>query len=216
MMDRRSFLRRVIAGLAGTAVLSTIDVDKFLWMPGEKSFFFFPPDNGFVTVEWITREALRSLANKLQFATHINRHYDGFWLDDQASKLGHTVNVRVPSRFEGTGDDGLAAVTLDHQFTVEDRPLFASDPPRSRTRAATRREFIEPAARLMQAEIERLGLDTFGALRLPDGAVNAAVVYGHEEGLSVRGVEAYDAYEGRTRLRLDFLGGSSGRRCTED
>lgn len=42
-MDRRQFLRRLSSGLLATAAAHTLDLDKLLWVPGEKTYFLPSP-----------------------------------------------------------------------------------------------------------------------------------------------------------------------------
>lgn len=42
-MNRRDFLARLLSSAAGAAVASTLDLDKLLWVPGEKTIFLPPP-----------------------------------------------------------------------------------------------------------------------------------------------------------------------------
>lgn len=81
-MNRRGFL----GALATLAVAHTFDPERLLWVPGAKTFFI--PEtvrvggvgNTFLTIDMITREALRVLENNLKLMSHINREYDDKWL----------------------------------------------------------------------------------------------------------------------------------------
>lgn len=78
-IDRRTFLRRLGFGtVAAAAAVSTFDLERLLWIPGEKTILlpeaFEAVD--FETVDWMTREALRILTNKLTIASSFNRQYD--------------------------------------------------------------------------------------------------------------------------------------------
>lgn len=95
-MDRRNFLRRFVAGLAGTAALATIDVEQLLWMPGARTIFL-PSElpepiylaghlNTFITSEWLTREIVRHFKANLTLAAHVEREY-----------------ARLPQRFGARG-----------------------------------------------------------------------------------------------------------------
>lgn len=63
-MNRRSFL----AGLAGLIGTATLDPEKLLWIPGQKTIFLPPVGNQFLTTDMITADALRILRDNLRFA----------------------------------------------------------------------------------------------------------------------------------------------------
>jgi hypothetical protein len=90
-MQRRGFL----AALGTLAAGYALDPERLLWVPGAKTFFLpsiegvrgCPPGPlgalgppGFLTIDIITREALRVLENNLQFARVVNRQYEDRWL----------------------------------------------------------------------------------------------------------------------------------------
>lgn len=56
--------------------------------------------NTLLTIGQITNEALAVLENMLTFTKHVNREYDDQFARDGA-KIGQTVDVRKPARFEG-------------------------------------------------------------------------------------------------------------------
>jgi hypothetical protein len=120
--DRRAFLKGFVGGLAGTAALATLDVDRLLWMPGAKTWFI--PDkiwianpalldtlslepltgrdhirhgNPYLTLPMITREALRILENNLTFARRINREHDRLYVE--GATIGDVIAVRKPPRY---------------------------------------------------------------------------------------------------------------------
>lgn len=55
-LNRRTFLRFLASGVAGTVASAELDIDRLLWVPGTKTFFI--PDNPtlsmaqIVAVEW--------------------------------------------------------------------------------------------------------------------------------------------------------------------
>lgn len=87
-MNRRSF----IASLIATAAL---DPEKLLWIPTQKKIFIPPPGNQFLTINEITREALRILHNNMMsFAK---------FADLQATRsgsllVGDTITIHYPKR----------------------------------------------------------------------------------------------------------------------
>ena len=80
--------------------------------------------NTLLTISQITNEALAVLENQLTFTKHINREYDDQFAREGA-KIGQTVNVRKPARFEGRRgatinvegfQETSVPVTLDTQY----------------------------------------------------------------------------------------------------
>lgn len=80
--------------------------------------------NTLLTISQITNEALAVLENQLTFTKHINREYDDSFAREGA-KIGQTVNVRKPARFEGRRgatinvegfNETSVPVTLDTQY----------------------------------------------------------------------------------------------------
>lgn len=58
-LSRRTFLRFLASGVAGTVASAELDIDRLLWIPGTKTFFI--PENPtlsmsqIVAIEWETR-----------------------------------------------------------------------------------------------------------------------------------------------------------------
>ncbi len=80
--------------------------------------------NTLLTISQITNEALAVLENQLMFTKHVTREYDDQFARDGA-KIGQTVNVRKPARFEGRRgptinvegfNETSVPVTLDTQY----------------------------------------------------------------------------------------------------
>lgn len=80
--------------------------------------------NTLLTIGQITNEALAVLENQLMFTKHVNREYDDKF-GREGAKIGQTVDVRKPARFQGRRtatinvegfDEDSEAVTLDTQY----------------------------------------------------------------------------------------------------
>jgi hypothetical protein len=76
-MDRRSFLTRLVTGAASLAVAqvlesATLDPEKLLWVPGEKSFFL-PPEKTFSTYSEADQLALERAIGVLRFYDNSTR-----------------------------------------------------------------------------------------------------------------------------------------------
>jgi len=73
MIDRRTFLVRLGFGtVSAAAAILTFDVEKLLWVPGERSIFIPAPlagGNTLITPELITREVATMWKNQIQFTT---------------------------------------------------------------------------------------------------------------------------------------------------
>lgn len=119
--SRRAFLAGLTAVVAsGLVDLSGVDTNKLLWEPGKKTFLL-PPEvalatpeeiealdleigigggNQFLTIEWITKEALRHLENNLKLTKNFHREYEGAF----GAKTLH-VNIRKPKQRQFTKVD---------------------------------------------------------------------------------------------------------------
>lgn len=97
-MDRRSFLRALLTGAAGAIAAHELDLDRLLWVPGERTFFLPSPspdlNTSLLTTDIITREALRILERNLTFANCVNRSYDA-----RSYQTGTTLTIRKPARY---------------------------------------------------------------------------------------------------------------------
>lgn len=230
-LDRRQFLTRVIGGIAGAAAASTLDLEQLLWLPGEKTILipeFVGPaaGNTFLTMDWITREALRLLKQNLTFANMISRPLDTrvAWSRSVSGfRLGDTVQVPQRQFFEPQrqffdvdppspplgklGFRSVEPVLLTDQVRIDLHADVVRALAERRQRAALSRYLEQPAAELA-AQIRARGLNVFGGLPLPVNLPGeACAVQG--DGLALRGVKYWDVAEARDRLMLDLLGGHS-------
>jgi hypothetical protein len=214
--DSRGLSRRSFLGLfaASTAAVATLDLDHLLWTPGEKTIFLPPAveiiedvaivGNRFVDMQWVTNEALRVLTNELTVTKRINRLYA-----EDAHRLGDSIGIRLPERFNAkraTVSPALRVKTvmLDHQHSIE------LDPVELRACGSNEemvKRVIEPAAKHLASVIRKKKLTVMGALEVPAGVEQGCVASAPSAGLSVRGVQSFDPWEHRNRLRLDILGG---------
>ncbi len=92
-MDRRRFLAWLGGTAAGVAIAPTLDLDRLLWVPGEKTIFL--PALQPINLDEFAREWLKLVENNLAFTRYINRHYE----DRFVREVGETVRVRLPVRF---------------------------------------------------------------------------------------------------------------------
>lgn len=76
--------------------------------------------NTHLTIDKITREALRILVNQLGFTKHVNRDYDDSYAVAGA-KIGDTLRIRKPSRY--IGRTGKTLNVEDHTEKKEDLKL---------------------------------------------------------------------------------------------
>ena len=78
-MNRRGFLQTLAAGLAGTVAAHTLDLERLLWVPGEKSIFIPSGEifsgNQFVTPAWVTREVARHWMNEIKLVKMFDSSY---------------------------------------------------------------------------------------------------------------------------------------------
>lgn len=205
-MDRRNFLARLLAGATGVAIASTVDVDRLLWVPGEKTIFI--PETVLVPCDWsmgwLTREALKILERNLQFFGHVNREYS----ERGPRRIGDTVRLRLPQSYPAAGKkksilDPTCTVTMDHLVTAD---IDLGDLRTCRSPIELR-SHLEPIVADMAAAVKRAGMNVMADLQIPRGVEEGHVVRSPKSGLSVRGLSGFDVTEGRMRGRLDVLGG---------
>lgn len=94
-MDRRSFLRMLGFGTvaAAAAATSVLDLERMLWVPGERTIFI-PPVGNTLPLDWVTREGLRILQNNLTLLAKVNREYSVEYLG-----VGEKIDIHLPRRF---------------------------------------------------------------------------------------------------------------------
>lgn len=203
-MSRRSFLR---GALAATAVAATVDVEQLLWTPGEKTIFlpeFVDVDvyNGLVTPDWVARQALRLLNKNLRIASQFCR---------PCARIGDTVQVHLPQTFQprpgiSTIYTPAIAVTFDQMRWCE---IVLPTPADQQNPARYIKREVEPQMKQMARRLEIAGVDVYADLELPRGIEQAHTV--RQDGVSLRVMKGFDVTEGRVRMRVDVLGGSSKR-----
>ena len=90
MLTRRGFLSALATAAAGL----TLDPERLLWVPGQRTFFLpsIEPAYTLVQIDWMTREMLAQLHNQLAFAKLVNRQFD-------APIVGATIRVPLPARY---------------------------------------------------------------------------------------------------------------------
>ncbi len=238
-MDRRSFLR---TALLGTVAVATVDVEQLLWTPKAQ---IVVPDltvvsgpaaftleqaldrsvdhgfNGFITPDWVTREALRMLNDQLSFTKKICREYVRFG-----------DSVRIPKADAMIGGERLTPFA-PYQVEVETVPLdqhvgvmIEGDdyahlgPPL--TQDMYRRMFLAPAVASLASHMQ--SSPAGGAMNViakPDCPVASEcgleyVGVASGGGLAIRGRKGHDPIHGRTFFSLDVIGGHSETLAEED
>ena len=75
-MDRRAFLRALLAGAAGAALGAELDIERLLWVPKPIiSVPAMPVAADFVFTDWLTQEYLELLKKTLVMAPTFNPEY---------------------------------------------------------------------------------------------------------------------------------------------
>jgi hypothetical protein len=175
MQTRRSFLGTLMASIVGTAFVPS----ELLWVPSpEKGLPIVSPD-AFLTLEAITREAARRLAQRI--ALPVTTAVRGDQLGDVQ---GHRIGDAGMTGQYGVDLGVLPSELAEHGLSAE--------------------RYIAPAVACLAEAIKRQGWDKFGELALPMACDSARVTV---DGVSVRGIMAYDTYSDQTLLRLDVIGG---------
>lgn len=201
--SRRQFLR---TALVGATVAATVDVERLLWTPGERTWFLPPAPTRielaeFLSADWIAQESLRILHNQMAVMQRLTRPYN-----DEPSSLGDHVQVRLPQQWQDPLNfDPSTAVLLDTQFSG----TFNPQP----TRQAFLEREVTPAMKILAAKIEAKGLDVFGRLaRSVPGVPDAQVADARAAdgtGPILRIVEVCEIDKDKYRLRYDVLGGKA-------
>ncbi len=209
---RRRFLGLVLGGAAGAAIASTVDLDQLLWMPGAKTIVIPEIVEGYnaLTLDWITREALRFLQRNLSVVSLFNRQYMDVF--DRSARRGDSV--RVPIRRPFTPDAAespyargeVDTVTLTDDWACDITPPTDAD--RRRPGRYLRRE-IAPQMRDLARALDRRRVNLIVDREIPPGMADVSIIRSPADGLSLRGLKAFDIQEQRYKMRLDILGGHS-------
>lgn len=102
-ISRRGFLQALVAAAPAVALAPTLDLERLLWVPGEKTIFV-PSleqigEHTLVCPEWVMHEVMQRLIDSLKFNTEIHRSYDReFRLT--GARVGYDVNARLPIRYQ--------------------------------------------------------------------------------------------------------------------
>lgn len=212
-ISRRQFWKLAASGVVGAVVTANVDLEKLLWVPGEKTYFL-PSASGantLITPEWMAKEVLKVLKRNLRFVNGFNSSYYG----DEPMKIGNTVNIRMPQRFTVNRrfvpqsiTDNTKAITLTDQHSVSmETTLQNATWPIERARAEAKAIGKQLAHRLNEQK-----LDVFGVLALPAYAEAAVNVIDRDTGIALRSIKAYDINTDTYIQRFDVLGGSSGQK----
>lgn len=92
-MNRRSFLQLLSTGALGAVIAPELDLERLLWVPGQKTIFLPSATLGTFDPIFYTNEALRILANSLGMCRFFAQHYDGTF------PRGDTTAIKIPQRF---------------------------------------------------------------------------------------------------------------------
>ena len=143
--------------------------------------------NTLATPSWVTKEVARYFVNNLVFARNCNRTYSDQYVQAGA-KVGNSVNVRLPQRFQATRGqalqlqnlyDSTVPVTLTAQLNV----AFGYSSAQATTELDNIRErYIQPAAEVLAnaADVEAFGLvyrDIYNAVGTPGTPISSTLDY---------------------------------------
>jgi hypothetical protein len=136
--------------------------------------------NTLLTPSMITNEALRVLVNNLTFAKNVNREYDNKFAVSGA-KIGTTLNLRKPPRFQGRTGAALATedvtdtsvpLVVNTQFGV-DFTFSSQELTLSADEFSDR--YLKPAMATIANKIDRDGLSLFSSVYNTVGTPGTAI-----------------------------------------
>ena len=143
--------------------------------------------NTLATPSWVTKEVARYFVNNLVFGKNCNRTYSDEFIQSGA-KVGNTINVRLPQRFQATRGqalqlqnlyDATVPVTLSAQLNVG----FGYSSAQATTELDNiRGRYIQPAAEVLAnaADVEAFGLvyrDIYNAVGSPGVTISTTLDY---------------------------------------
>jgi hypothetical protein len=135
--------------------------------------------NTFLTIKMITQEALMILENNLVFGKQVNREYNDQFAKSGA-KIGYSVNVRLPVKYNGTVGKNLnvedatetfVPVTLTTQYHVD---ISASTADFALSIDDFSKRFLQPAVAKIANKIDTDGLALADAVYNTVGSIGAA------------------------------------------
>jgi len=95
---RRGFLGGLLALVAAPAVVRAASLMPVRVMPDEEVLVQLARRNSLVTLNQITREAMRLFNSSNAFIESLNKHYDDSFAAPGA-KIGTQVRIRLPSEY---------------------------------------------------------------------------------------------------------------------
>lgn len=135
--------------------------------------------NSLLTDSIIVRESLMELKNQLGFTKNVNRQYDEKFAVEGA-KIGDTINIRKPSRYEVTdgavfvgqdSQDQSVPLVLDSQkhvgmaFSSKDLTLSVD---------AFKERYVKPAVTALANKVDYTGLDLYKKVQSAVGVPSAS------------------------------------------
>ncbi len=234
-MERRQFLKRFFAGAAGAAVAATLDVDKLLWVPGEKKIFI-PPVTGWTSPidtlkQWaleahkahefrpptfaeMTQAVAEELGKLLDRPKYAGMHYEpfdgrmvgsSFHVAEYAKPLS-PVKWITSGSFEQTFE--TKKITFNHQFGVDltvTSEHQATCPDWLARQAVPAAHALAHSIRTTKRQEPGGTLNAFGTLPMPRGLQDGATFTDHRTGVSVRGIKCWDPIRDVHVTRFDIL-----------
>jgi hypothetical protein len=120
-----------------------------------------------ITPDVISKEILMILHNSLTFTKHVNREFDKMFANSGVTvsgKIGPTLRVRKPARFTVTDGAALAVQDITEEYvtvpvsTREHVGMRFSSQDLTLTVDDFSKRYLEPAAKVLAAKIDRDGL----------------------------------------------------------
>jgi hypothetical protein len=91
-LNRRSFLRLLVSGVAGTVASAELDIDRLLWIPGAKTFFI--PNNPTISLGQIVAMEMERILPSI--VTLFERDDIFYKLLDRQAPLISSREMRIP------------------------------------------------------------------------------------------------------------------------
>lgn len=194
-MNRRGFLQLLSTGAIGAA---TLDVERLLWVPGQKTIFLPSTATALLDVNspiaWIAKEAMDLFAYAATRPVYPDADYTDYALSPRL-----TTSLVNPCRLVPHPD---LPTWKEVKSAIGDREIRPG---------RLTHEIIQPSMYALADAFRQRQHHTFGRLSAEpslEGDYDAAVATDPVKGVSVRARRWHDVYNAKTYLAFDVIGGA--------